>query len=312
MRHGKAIVASDSEVDGLPADAQSRVGVPHPVGRRRGTALPRRGQDARAALVPAAGGSVPLLVAPGPADPRRPTTSTAALTEIEAGLPGCRPREPDAARHAHHRHDRLRRHPPRRGRPGTRRWRRGPPHAGDTVVQNGTRHAWRNHGDKVLPHRRVPHRRPPRAGSAVATAASGRRPGSPAAGSTDLGRRGRCVPDPCSASGEPVASGSHAGCGVRRVVPCGELPGSPAIPRSARRRPVDGRRRGSSRGSSRRGQRQSRRHRSGIARRPSPLVPGSPAVPASRLRDPLRPWSNVSRRWRRSRRCRPARAAAGS
>jgi hypothetical protein len=99
-----------------------------------------------------------FTVPPASTPPAEGIDVRAALADLEAALPGLLDHnEPDKSRHAHHRHDRLRVRPVRPGGPRTAgrvvlELDDGASVelvAGDTVVQNGTRHAWRNPFDET-------------------------------------------------------------------------------------------------------------------------------------------------------------------
>ena len=152
---GKAVFASDERGRRLPAVADAGVGVPPPVGRRRGAALPRRRlAPADRPLLPA-GGRVPVRVLRRPAG--RPSRGGAARATSRARSPSSRPTCPGCratwspTRRACTRRTRSTSRSCSRARSGSSSTTASTVHlkAGDTVVQNGTRHAWRNNGTET-------------------------------------------------------------------------------------------------------------------------------------------------------------------
>ena len=132
----------------------SGVGVPHPVGRRRGTALPGRRLDAvvhrRGSRPSGASGSALRRAAGRRSEPPQIDDIEAAVAEFEAGLPGLPGyMEPDAP--GMHTTDTIDFEVILDGEVWLELDDGVEVHLkpGDTVVQNGTRHAWRNHGDQV-------------------------------------------------------------------------------------------------------------------------------------------------------------------
>ena len=168
---GKAVVASDTRVDGFRPALAPGIGVPPAVGCRRGAALPRRrrraGHDAYfPPSAASASGCSPCRRTP--CDPAAAGDVDAALAEFEeaaraAGAHGAR-----RARHAHDGDDRLRGRARRRDLAGARRRRRGPPAARRhrRPERHPPRLAQPRRHDGAA--RRVPRRRPPRPASADA------------------------------------------------------------------------------------------------------------------------------------------------